>query len=60
MPKKIKNVVFSKHDDWCMGKNKSFWRADLGGVTIATLCRTKTECVAEVRRKLKKINNSAE
>lgn len=52
MPK-LQDVEFSKHDDWCMGKNKPFWRADLNGVTIATLCKTKAECIAEVRRVLK-------
>ena len=56
MTKTIKDVDFSKHDDWCMGKNKSFWRADLDGLTIVTLCRTKVECMAEAKSKLKGIN----
>lgn len=56
MRKMMKNVEFSKHDDWSMGESKSFWRADLDGITIATLCRTKAECIGEVRKKLKGMN----
>ena len=34
----------------------SFWRADYYGDTIATACRTKAECVAEVRRYIRAYN----
>lgn len=52
---RFKDVVFTKcHDFNSFGEYKPFWRADLYGQTIATLCDTKAECVAEVRNYLKK------
>lgn len=53
----IQDVEFSKHDDWSMGKNKPFWRADLNGITIVTLCRTKAKCQTEVRKIFKEKRN---
>ena len=35
---------------------RSFWRADCGGETIATLCDTKAECEREVRSIIKQYN----
>lgn len=57
---KMRDVEFKKCEEYnpmhpkanSMGMRK-FWRADYNGQTIATLCDTKTECVAEVRRYLK-------
>ncbi len=51
---KFQEVKFSKHSDWFMGENRPFWRADLNGITIATLCRTKAECVLEAKKELKR------
>ena len=45
-----RNVEFVKGHDWHMGKMRTFWRADYRGVTIATMCSTKAECIKEVRR----------
>lgn len=53
---KFSDVVFSKHEDWNVdGEKTFFWRADLDGQTISTLCRTKKECMEEVRRYLKNL-----
>jgi len=48
-----RNVEFVQGHEWHMGKTRTFWRADYRGVTIASLCRTKAECVGEVRRYFK-------
>lgn len=51
---KFSDVLFSKHEDRNIdGERTFFWRADLDDQTIATLCRTKKECIEEVRRYLK-------
>lgn len=56
-PKKptINNVEFTKHYDYSFGENRYFWRADLGYETIATMCRTKAECIAEARNYLRSL-----
>lgn len=46
---KMGDVQISKHYDRFMGERRQFWRADYQGETIATLCRTKAECLKEVR-----------
>lgn len=51
----IKDVDFSKHYDYSFGETRYFWRADLGFQTIATMCRTKAECIAEARRYLRSL-----
>lgn len=53
----LEDVEFSKHYDYHMGHERPFWRADYDGYTIATLCRTKAECVKEARTKIKKMQN---
>lgn len=56
-PKKstFKDVDFSKHYDYSFGEKRYFWRADFRGNTIATMCRTKAECITEVRRYLRSL-----
>jgi hypothetical protein len=54
---KFKDVSFVKCYDYNFGERSTFWRADLWGETIATLCHTKAECIEEVRNYLKKINS---
>lgn len=43
----------TKHYDWCMGKKSSFWRVDVNGKTMASLIRTKKECLASAKRLVK-------
>ena len=49
----MKDVVFTKCQDYGIGA-KSFWRADLNGRTISSMCSTKKECIEEVRRYIKR------
>ena len=53
---KLKDVEFKKCEEWNFGKIQYFWRADLNGRTIVTLCRTKKECIEETKMELRKIN----
>lgn len=58
MMRKVKmiDVQISKHYDYFMGERRPFWRADYLGETIATLCRTKAECLKEAREWIGKQN----
>lgn len=49
---KFKDVSFVKCCEYNFGEKNTFWRADLWGETIATLCSTKAECMEEVRNYL--------
>ena len=58
---KIKDVVFVRCEEYNPLHPKSdvngfrkFWRADYEGKTIATLCDTKAECMAEVRNYIRR------
>lgn len=56
-PKKptFKDVDFSKCYEYSFGENGYFWRADFRGQTIATMCRTKAECITEAREYLRSL-----
>lgn len=51
---KMSDIQFSRHYDYFMGERRLFWRADYQGETIVTLCRTKVECLKEVREWINK------
>ena len=60
---KISDVNFVKCEEYDPFNPRSdklgmciFWRADYCGETIATACRTKAECVAEVRQYIRAYN----
>lgn len=58
---KMSNVEFTKCSEWDAWEGvRYFWRADIWidyhMETIATLCRTKKECIAEARAELARLN----
>lgn len=54
----MKDVTFRKCEDWdILDGYRTFWRADIDGETISTMCKTKKECMDEVRRYLRKGGN---
>lgn len=59
----LKDIEFTKCEEYnsihpkanSLGMRK-FWRADYCGVTVATLCDTKAECVQKAKMYLKSRN----
>lgn len=52
----MKDVEYTKCTEWDAWDGLTyFWRADLRGKTIATMCRTKKECMEEARAYIKRI-----
>lgn len=47
-------ITFYCCNEYMMGETRQFWRADRGMETIATMCRTKAECVSEARTFLRR------
>lgn len=51
---KMKDIEFVKGTQWSAFEGQTtFWRADHNGRTIVTMCKTKKECIEEVRRIIK-------
>lgn len=44
-----KSVELYRCHDTMMGEPRFFWRTDCDGITIATLCATRKECIEEAR-----------
>lgn len=56
---KMKDVEFVKGTQWDMFEgNRTFWRADYQGRTIVSMCKTKKECMDEVRYYIKRKTHS--
>lgn len=47
-----KNVTFYYCVGYSMGHPEYTWRADCNNITIASMCKTKKECIAEAREYL--------
>ena len=43
----------SRHSDYFMGRESYFWRIDINCRTVASLLRTKQECVASAKKLVK-------
>ena len=51
-----RDVELIQGHDMFMGEVRRFWRADYQGITIATGCQTKAECISEVRHYFSRMN----
>lgn len=51
----LKDVVFIKGEEYSFGTRQHFWRADLNGMTIVTMCRTKAECTQKAKHFIKEL-----